>query len=280
VDALLVDGRTIVTSGTLDPDLGILLQQAHQAAQLEAAGVRLTPLEVQSTSSAPPGQTFVATILTIVLFILILYTSLYVAVGVVEEKSGRIVELLLSSLRPWQILSGKIIGLIVLALINVGAVLATGLGATLLAGETTSLPSGFGGIVANAILWFVVGCIFFAALSAMFGSLVSRQEDLNSVLTPLMLLLMSIYLLSFFVAGSPRSPVAQIFSMIPPFSTMVMPVRYAVDDVPLWQFAVAWLLMLVATAVITQLAGRIYRRAVLRTGARLKLSQLWKASQP
>ena len=280
VDALLVDGKTIVTPDTLDPDLEGMLQLAHQAAQLKAAGVTLTPLEVQSISGTEPAQTWLATLLTVLLFLLILYTSIYVAVGVVEEKGGRIVELLLSSLRPSQILSGKIVGLTVLALINLGAVAVAGIGAMALTGDTGGLPSGLGGIIVNSILWFLLGCAFFGALAAMFGSLVSRQEDLNSVLTPLMLILMAIYLLSFFVASSPQSTVAQVFSMIPPFSTMVMPVRFAATEVPLWQLAAAWVLMLAATAGVTQLAARVYRRAVLRTGARLTLRQLWSTSRP
>jgi len=279
VDALLVDGKTVISSDTLDPELSVLLQQAHQAAQLEAAGVTLTPLDIQSVSGIQPAQTWLATLLTVVLFLLILYTSIYVAVGVVEEKGGRIVELLLSSLRPSQILAGKIVGLTVLALINLGAVATAGFAATMLAGDTGGLPSGLGGIIANSILWFLLGCAFFGALAAMFGSLVSRQEDLNSVLTPLMLVLTAIYLLSFFVATSPQGTVAQVFSMIPPFSTMVMPVRFAATAVPLWQLAAAWVLMLVATVGVTQLAARVYRRAVIRTGARLTLRQLWRTSK-
>jgi len=280
VDALLVDGTTIVTSDTLDPQLGVLLQQAHQAAQLKAAGVTLTPLGVQSITGTHPAQAWLAMLLMVALFLLIMYTSIYVAVGVVEEKSGRIVEILLSSLQPWQLLNGKIVGLTVLAMINLVAVGATGLGAMLLAGDSASLPSGFDGVIANSMLWFLPGCVFFAALAAMLGSLVSRQEDLNSVLTPLMLLLVAICLLSLFVASSPHSTVSQIFSMIPPFSTMVMPVRFAVGAVPLWQLGAAWVLMLVATTGVALLAARVYRRAVLHSGARLKLSQLWNTSQP
>lgn len=276
VDALLVDGKTIVASDTLDPQLGLLLQQAHQAAQLKAAGVTLTPLEVQSIAGTDPVQTWLATFLVIVLFVLIMYTSMYVAVGVVEEKSSRIVEILLSSLRPWQLIGGKIIGLTVLALINLGAVAASGVGAMLLTGDSASLPSGIGGIIVNSVLWFLLGCAFFAALAAMVGSLVSRQEELNSVLTPLMLVLTATYLLSIFVASSPQSTLSQVFSMIPPFSAMVMPVRFAAGEVPLWQLAASWTLMLVAAAGVTQLAARVYRRAMLRTGARLKLSQIWR----
>ncbi len=279
VDAMLLDGQTLVGDGSVDTDLEYLMRQAYQQAQLTSAGVTLDPLNVSTIAGkeAPDGaRVALANLLVILLFMLIMFTAMYVAIGIVEEKSSRIVEILLASVKPWQLLGGKIVGLVVLGFVNLLVIAAAGLGASAAAGEIGSLPSGIGGIVANTFLWFLLGSAFFAALAAAFGSLVSRQEDLNGVLSPMTMTLIITYLLSFFVATKPESTVAQVFSMLPPFSAMAMPVRFAATDVPLWQTLVSIVVMVVATIGVMMLGARIYQRAVLRTGARLKLAQLFK----
>jgi ABC-2 type transport system permease protein len=198
---------------------------------------------------------------------------MYVAMGVVEEKGSRIVEILLTSVRPWQLLGGKIVGLGALALANLVVIIVAGLGAAAATGLAADLPPGMTGIVISALCWFVLGYAFFAALAAALGSLVSRQEDANSVLTPMTMLMMITYLVAYFAAVQPGSAVARILSLVPPFSSMVMPVRMAGGEVLAWEIALAAVLMLLATVGTLLLGARIYQRAVLRTGARVKLSE-------
>jgi ABC-2 type transport system permease protein len=289
VDAVVVDGRRVLADGEVDRELGLLLETANQTVQTQrqlaeagldpakvAAAMRVAPLEqvsVGADARYADVRVGIASLLVMVLFFLLIYSSMYVAMGVVEEKGSRIVEILLTSVRPWQLLGGKIAGLGALALANMVVIIAAGLGAAAATGLAADLPPGMTGIVVSALCWFVLGYAFFAAMAAALGSLVSRQEDANSVLTPMTMLMTVTYLVAYFAAVQPNSAVARILSLVPPFSSMVMPVRMAGGEVLAWEIAVAAALMLLATAGTLMLGARIYSRAVLRMGARVKLSE-------
>ncbi|GAA2989253.1 ABC transporter permease [Streptosporangium longisporum] len=289
LDAAVVDGRRVLADGEVDRELGLLLENANKTVQTQRqlADAGLDPAKVtQAMQVAPLEQvsvgadaryagvrTGIASLLVMVLFFLLIYSSMYVAMGVVEEKGSRIVEILLTSVRPWQLLGGKIVGLGALALANLVVIIVAGLGAAAATGLAADLPPGMTGIVLSALFWFVLGYAFFAALAAALGSLVSRQEDANSVLTPMTMLMMVTYLVAYYAAVQPNGPVARILSLVPPFSSMVMPVRMAGGQVLAWEIAVAAVLMLLATVGTLMLGARIYRRAVLRTGGRVKLSE-------
>ncbi|MEU7692405.1 ABC transporter permease [Microbispora hainanensis] len=277
LDAALINGNKVLANGELDQRLGLILESAHRDAQIKAAGLTITPLTVESVGADARYQgvrTGIATLIVMVLFFLLIYSSMFVAMGVVEEKGSRIVEILLTSVRPWQLLGGKIVGLGALGLVNLVVVIAAGLSASSATGFTADLPPGMGGIVVSAVVWFVLGYAFFSALAAAFGSLVSRQEELNSVLTPMTMLMMFTYLTAYFAAVEPTGTVARVLSFVPPFSSMVMPVRTAAVDVPLVEILIAAVLMVVAVVAVLLGAARVYQRAVLRTGARVKLGEV------
>jgi ABC-2 type transport system permease protein len=277
VDAVLVNGTKVLTDGEINSQLGVLLQSVNREFKLGAAGVAIPPLEMQSVGadtryeSARQG---IATVLVLLLFMMLMGQIVMVAMGVVEEKGSRIVEILLSSVRPWQLLGGKILGLGVLGLINMVTILAVGLGAASVSGLASDFPPGMVGLVAAVLLWFVLGYAFFATLSAAFASLVSRQEEVNSVLTPLTMMIMITYFVSFYVTNEPSGTLATVLSYIPPFSSMVMPVRMAATEVPMWEVALSMAAMVVAVVVVLKVGSTVYERAVLRTGARLKFSEV------
>jgi len=275
IDAALINDEKVLAHGELNERLGLILQSAHREAKIAAAGITITPLRVESVGEDAEHtgmRTGVAALLVIVLFFLLIYTAMYVAMGVVEEKGSRIVEILLTSLRPWELLGGKIIGLGVLGLINLGVIVVAGLGAAFAMG--TELPPGIGGVVAGAIGWFVLGYLFFATLAAATGSLVSRQEELNSVIAPLTMLMSLTYLVAYAAAFQPGGAFARVLSLIPPFSSMVMPVRMTTGDVPIWEIAPSAVLMAAATVGVLLAGARVYERAVIRTGARVKLREV------
>jgi ABC-2 type transport system permease protein len=275
VDAALSGGK-ILADGEPSQRLALLLESAHHAAQIKAAGVTLTPLTVVNVGADTrydEARTGIAIVLVMLLFFLLLYSAIYVAMGVVEEKGSRIVEILLAAVRPWQLLGGKIVGLGVLGFISLLAVIAAGLAGALVSGGV-ELPPGMTGIVVSAVAWFILGYAFFSSLAAALGALVSRQEDLNSVLSPLTMLMTLTYLVAYFAAVEPTGTVARVLSIVPPFSAMVMPVRTAASDVPLLEIAASVVLMLAAVVGMVLLGARIYERAVLRTGARLKITEV------
>ncbi|MGI5492011.1 ABC transporter permease [Microtetraspora malaysiensis] len=279
VDAALVGGTKVLTDGEIDDQLGLLLQSAHREAQIGAAGVTVTPLVMQSVGADTRYQktrTGIAVVLVIILFMLVVGTPMMVAMGVVEEKSSRIVEILLTSVRPVQLLGGKILGLGVVGLINLVVAIAAGLVGALASGLAVDFPPGMAGIVVGVVVWFVLGYLFFAAFAAMLGSLVSRQEEVGNVLTPMTMTMMATYGVAFYSTADPTSTVATIASFVPPFSSMVMPVRAAAAEIPLWQEAVSGVAMAAAAVAVAMLAARIYERAVLRTGARVRLLDVVK----
>jgi ABC-2 type transport system permease protein len=215
--------------------------------------------------------------------VLLLYGQLigmgyFVAMGVVEEKSSRVVELLLSTLRPRHLLAGKILGL---GLLGLGQLLLLAVLGLAVAGAGGALDVNGDVIVAAglALVWFVVGYAFYAAAFACAASLVSRQEDLQSVLTPLTLVLMVGFFVSFGVASDPSGTLAQVVSFIPPVAPMTMPPRIALGEASAFDVAGALAVTLGATALLVPLAARIYSGAVLRTGGTIKLREAWRAAR-
>ncbi|GAB1820697.1 ABC transporter permease [Herbidospora sp. RD11066] len=277
VDAAVVGGTRVLTDGEIDDELGLMLQSANREAQIGASGVTLTPLEMQSvgadTRYEGPRRT-IATVIVFLLFFMIIGSVMMVAMGVVEEKSSRIVEILLISIRPWQLLGGKVLGLGVIGFINLVALMAAGLGGAYLSGFAADFPPGIAGVVLSSVVWWILGYSFFAVLAGALASLVSRQEDMNSAVNPLIMLIMASYFVSFFGTDNPDNPVAHILAFVPPFSSMIMPVRMAATEVPIWEVLLSGGLMVLAVAGILRVGGLVYERAVLRTGKRLKITEV------
>ncbi|MEV0618054.1 ABC transporter permease [Nonomuraea sp. NPDC050404] len=280
VDAALVNGTKVLTDGEIDSQLGVLLQSVNREFKLGAAGVAIPPLEMQSVGADTryeAARTGIATFLVFVLFLLLMQQMVGVAMGVVEEKSSRIVEILLASVRPWQLLGGKILGLGAVGMINLVTILVVALGGSAASGLMAEFPPGVAGLVVSVLVWFLLGYAFFATLSASLASLVSRQEEVNSVLSPLTMLIMGTYFVSFYVANDPAGTLATVLSFVPPFSAMVMPVRMAATEVPLWQVGASMAVMALAVLAVLKIGSTVYERAVLRTGARLKFGQVLRS---
>lgn len=290
LDAAMIDGQQVLADGPVPGRLAQLLDAAHRVVtverQLRAAGI--DPATVTEALAVPPLQhvsvndqaedsavrTAFAVVLVLVLVMLIYQPSIYVAMGVVEEKSSRVVELLLATVRPWQVLAGKIIGIGVLGFAQLAAIAAAGLASAALSGVVAELPPGVGGVIASVFVWFILGYAFFGSLSAALGSLVSRQEDINGVLAPVMVLMLATYLVAFLAIFNPGMGLARALSLVPPFSVVVMPVRAAAGSVPGWEYGLAVALMVLAAAAVLAFGARIYRRAVVRMGARVRLADL------
>jgi ABC-2 type transport system permease protein len=206
-----------------------------------------------------------------------LYVSLMiygqiVAAAVVEEKSNRIVEILLTAVRPWQLMMGKITGIGLVAFVQI--VIVAGV-ALVLASATklVSIPTLGVDVVISGIVSFVLGYLMYALLFAGAGSMVSRQEDVASVTMPVIFIPVAAWILALTVAApDPASNATTILSLIPLFSPVIMPVRIAAGVVPFWQVLASVILALATIYVFAALAGRIYRNSVLRIGTRVKLS--------
>jgi ABC-2 type transport system permease protein len=217
-------------------------------------------------------RTGVAIIAVVILYTLLVLFSQFVAQGVVEEKSTRVVELLLATLRPWQLLAGKILGLGLLGLVQIVVVAVIGVVGAVAFG-VVSFPAHLIGTVVAVVAWFVLGYAFYAAVFAAAASLVSRQEDLPSVITPTSMLLFAGLFISIRAATDPTGGLARVTSFIPGLSPLVMPVRQAAGGLAWWEVLVAVVLMLAGIAVVVRLGGRIYAGALLRTSGRIKIRE-------
>jgi len=129
------------------------------------------------------------------------------------------------------------------------------------------------------VFWFVLGYAFYSVLYATAGSLVSRQEEAQSIQFPITGVLLVGYFFAFAAAESPDSAAALVGSLLPPTAPMVMTVRLANGAVPWWQIALSVALMVVTVYGMVQLAGRIYAGAVLRIGRRVRLKEAWSGGE-
>ncbi|HYH26606.1 MAG TPA: ABC transporter permease [Blastococcus sp.] len=292
-----VDGA-LLAGDTADPELLVeqsaggsmqaIVQQAvgqlALADQLAAAGITsLDVPEVAVTALDPDadedGQRVAfAMIGAAVLYSLLVLFGQFVAQGVVEEKSSRVVELLLATMKPWHLLAGKIVGLGLLGLVQVVLIAVVGVGGAL-AFDLVDIPGELVGTAVTVVLWFVVGYAFYAVIFAVTASLVSRQEDLNSVLTPTILLLVVAVVIGLQAAAAPDGTLALVTSYVPGVSPLVMPVRQAAGTVAVWEIALSVLIMVAAIALLLRLGGRMYAGALLRTSGKTKIREALQAER-
>ncbi|MFD4673145.1 ABC transporter permease [Lentzea sp. NPDC058450] len=212
-------------------------------------------------------------IVAALLYYSLLVYGTMVAQGVVEEKSSRVVELLLATLRPWQLLLGKVIGLGAVGLLQLLVISAVGLGLSS-AFDVIDVSAFGGAVLLTGVLWYLLGFFLYATVFAAAASLVSRQEELQSVLTPISMTIIVAFVAGInLMIGSPSGSTVTVLSLLPPFAPILMPGRMALGVAPTWQVLLAVVLALLAIAAITWLGGKVYANAVLRTGARVKLRE-------
>ncbi len=271
--------------GSLAPLFGSLAQQLALVDSVQALGGDPAQVTADIAQAAPDitslepepevdgGQIAAGYVAGIMLFIALMTSGQLVAQGVVEEKSSRVVELLLATVRPWQLMAGKVVGIGTVGLAQiaavVGAAVATAYALGLLDGTSVNL----GAAAAWALVWFVIGFVSYALVLAALGALVSRQEDVGSVIGPVIAVMVVPYVVAISIAPwSPDSPVVVWLSYIPFCAPMVMPVRIALGAVESWEIAVSVALSLALIPALVWLAGRVYSNAVLHSGGRVRLT--------
>jgi ABC-2 type transport system permease protein len=283
--ALVPDGTTGAYTAVTESELtgtlravveGSVATQATNAA-LAQQGVDQNELGAATSAATvtvdaidPPdpeaGQrTALALSAVFLLYAQIIGFGMYVAMGVVEEKSSRVVELLLSTVRPLQLLWGKILGIGAVGILQLALYGIAGVGAGLGTGVLTVTGAAVS-VFAATLAWFILGFAFFAVLYAAGGSMVSRQEDVNSTTMPLLILIMAMFFAAFYSVSDPESTLANTLSWIPPFSAIMMPLRIAAGVTSPVQIVGSAVLMVITTAILAMGAAKIYQRSILRIG--------------
>jgi ABC-2 type transport system permease protein len=272
-------------NATLQAALTGLVKQEALAAQLTAHGLNprtvaaaVAHASIHVHSLTPPSarttqRLVIALIVGVVLFVSLQIYGIQVAQGVAEEKESRIVEILLATLRPGQLLLGKVVGIGLVGLLQLAIMGAVAL-ILLERTHVVTIPAFGAGDIAGGLLWFVLGFSLYAILFAAAGSLVSRVQEVQMATLPVIMALIVGYLAGFAVVlPDPGSPASTVLSVVPFLAPVLMPERLATGDALAWQVVLAVALTLVAIGAATWLASRIYGNSVLKTGARVRLGE-------
>lgn len=249
-----------------------------QVAQgISQAAPDVTPL--QPAAAVDTAQVIAGTLTGILLFLALMTTGQLVAQGVVEEKSSRVVELLLAAVRPWQLMAGKVTGIGLVGLLQVVLVVGAGVGTALWLGLLHASSLALGTTAVWAIVWFLIGFASYALVFAALASLVSRQEDVASVVGPVTAVMVVPYIIGISVATSaPDNPLVAWLSYIPFCAPLIMPIRIALGAVDGWQAVISAAISIAAIPVLVWLAGRIYSTAVIHTGSRVRFLEALRGS--
>jgi ABC-2 type transport system permease protein len=283
------DGFRVVVRHSLDDQTrGLLTAVARQQAldaqitalggdlasvdrAVAAAGVDVVSLE--ASKQRDNARIGLGAVTGVLIYLSLLIFGPVVAQGVVEEKSSRVVEILLGTVRPWQLMSGKVIGIGIIGLIQmalyaaVGVPLAVATGVLSLSLVTALASAGW------SLVWYLLGFALFALLFAAAGSLVSRQEDASAVTMPLIMMIIIPYVIGISVLpGDPDSGLLRVLSLIPLSAPLIMPMLIAAGSAAAWQIALGTALTVATIVGLVPLTGRIYAGAVKRTGTRVKLT--------
>ncbi len=293
-----VVARQAATSIAVADRLGRLgLSAADQAGLFAPPDVTVRspdPSKPAASSEAAAQQiadTAVIVALEMFLLLALMFYGTWIAQGVVEEKSSRMMEIILAAASPFQLLAGKVLGVSAAAFLQFGAVLVTsgivllaqGQVAALVFGDQAgvNLPSGLTPDILVAFsVFFVLGFLLYAVLFAAAGSLVSRQEDVSQITTPMTLAVCAAYLVAMYASlGSIdiNAPWVVILSWVPFMSPYLMLSRLNAATVGPLEVAVAVLLLATTIVLMTWVAARIYAAGVLLYGQKPSVRGMWTA---
>lgn len=273
---VIVDGRTVVVERAGDQsELGAaIVRQFGLVEGLVTAG--LAPDEIASLAADsqplivetdPPlggddaGAVPFASV--ILLFLAVQTAGGFIMMGVIEEKSSKVVELVLSSIRARDLLVGKIVGIGGVGLINAVLIASAAVIAAVVSG--TELPASTGRVIAWSLVWFLFGFVLYASIFAAGASLAPSAEDAQAALAPVSVVLMLSYFASIVVASEPDSTLARVLSLVPTISPFAIPGRIGASSISAVEIAAALVLTAAATVGVVLFAERVYVRALLAT---------------
>jgi len=282
-DAALIAGAdpVIVVKADKDQRLVGVLQQvlATRSLALELRRAGLTEAQVEEALSVPAARVeqvdtgdasrrASAAILSIVLYLLLFMLMVGVANGTAIEKANRISEVLLAVVPPRALLFGKVLGVGAAGLLTT---LAGAIPVIVKSAAGGDLPDGLGSALAGGAAWFLLGLVLYLTIAGALGALVERQEQAATVVAPLQVLLVFGYLVA---QSASDSPVGTVLAYLPLTSPLVMPSRLAVGASSPVEMAISLSLGVLAVALSLRLGATVYRRAIVRTGRRLKLHEV------
>jgi ABC-2 type transport system permease protein len=248
---------------------GLSTTQIAQITQAKALPIR----SVQPGSNRSTAQS-TSLIGVVLVFVMLTQYLTWTLMGVMEEKASRVVEVLLAAVKPIDLLGGKLLGIGLVALFQAGLVvafaliLAKAVGSDLLHG-TAPL------VVVATLIWLVLGYAFYSWVYAAAGSLTERQDQVQSLALPLSVPIIFGYIISLTAAGSGNASVlVKVLAFLPPTAPFAIPTWVALGGIAWWELVFSAAISVISTFGVARVAAAIYRRAVLRTGGRVRLRSL------
>lgn len=277
------------------------LQAARVRARLQAAGVSssldvdslLRPASVrvvkvsERSSGAQDTYQILAMALMVVMYMILIFYGQMIVRAVLEEKTSDLVEIMVSSVRPWEMMLGKMIGVGGVGLLQVGIwilfIVGTAIYGLLTGGAAALSKAGIdlGALRVIDVGWsllllgfFLGGYMLYASLFTAAGAMLSREEDAQQVMFPLFIPLILAFMLAQPLIASPGASWVPWVTLVPLVSPMLMPVRMTVSVVPAWQTALSLVLLFVSVGIGVLVAGRIYRVGIHMKGKRPNLPEV------
>lgn len=296
VELVLADGAEILRQGSAGfggSDAQDVIQRAAAIAELEtgpdggattaeevAGALNGDPLPVrtvqgESDSDLEMARSLIAYVGMFLLYLAILTYGNWTLMGIAEEKASRVVEVLLSTVKPWQLLAGKILGLVILGLAQFVVTVAWGLLLVRVTGAL-DLPAIPVDSAVALVVWFVMGYAVYSVMFAAVGALVSRMEDAQSAAFPITMIAVVGFLISFRVLDEPGGTLARIVTFVPLVAPYVVPIRVAFQEIALWEHLLSIAVTLVTIVVLVRMAARVYAHGLLHFGSRLGLRQAYR----
>jgi ABC-2 type transport system permease protein len=272
----------IATEGTISSALRTVLmreQLAHKGMVASDVDALLQPVEIDSSSASTVSSFVSAYIMFLLMYVVVLLHGMNVARSIIEEKTSRVFEVLLATIRPEELLAGKILGVGSVGLTQVFIWLAT---ATVI--TSTALLTGVtgGGMhvsiglaqIVFFFVYFLLGFLLYASIAASLGAMVNSEQELQQLNMLLVLPLAACMFVLGAVVTNPSGTLATVISLIPFCTPLIMYLRISIAMPPVWQIALSLVLMALAIYAAIWVASRIYRVGILMYGKRPNLPEI------
>lgn len=229
------------------------------------ANLRPEVVRIPDKKTVAGGKLAEAFAVLTLLYSLIVFSGTALITGLVEEKSSKILEIILTSVSPRKLLTGKVLGISIFSFIQFILLIVAGLVSSRLAGILQLRGFSFLSVV-HIVIWFAPAVIFYSYLFIGFGATISRMSDIGIVQMPLMLMVMSNLYVGIFALFNPNANWIRILSFVPPFSFFIEPSRVIVGNLSLLEELISLGLAVCATVCLGLLVGKIFDLSLLNQG--------------
>jgi ABC-2 type transport system permease protein len=237
---------------------------------------------VESGAKEDNGQSMVlGLIMMIILYTTMIIYGMTVLRGILEEKQSRIIEVIISSISPLELMFGKLIGIGLVGLTqfsiwSIFAAILPGILAATSVAKGVSLPDVPKFLLVCFVIYFILGYFLYSTLFALVGATVSSEQDAQSAQMPITMLLIIATVFSSLIIRDPNSTASTVLSLVPFFSPILMFLRIAVQTPPLWQILLSFAIMIITIIGCSWLSAKIYRVGILMYGKRPTIPEMIK----